>query len=207
MATTSEYGARYPYLINASRLAEDVMHNARLAAITISRIAIPLRLKPGNSVLDVGCCLGTTGHFLSKGGIKAYGLDLNINAIEEGHRIWSNDKKNYTFVANSQAIPFPDASFTSVISQDVLEHVSDPDTLDIVFNEMCRVVKGKRMFHKITTLEDTKNIHADSTHHLKWTEDQWQTWFLDKGWQTISSPTRHFPGRGISYGNFLLQKI
>jgi len=36
MATSSEYGSEYPFLTNASSRAKDVIHNARLAAITLS---------------------------------------------------------------------------------------------------------------------------------------------------------------------------
>jgi len=201
---TQEYGRNYPFLINSVSNSRKIRQQARLAILTYNRIAIPLKLKPGSRVLDIGCCLGTTGHYLKYVGVKTIGIDINFEAIEQGRSIWGKEKCNQTFVAEGGRLPFPDRSFATVISQDVLEHISNETALERVFSEITRVLDGNKMFHKITTLDDKRNIHADDTHHIKWTESRWQRWFIGKGWQVINSPTKHFPGRNISYGNFLL---
>jgi len=201
------YTGEYAFLKKAKKDLSDPRKRARLAGIAYLRIAHPLHLLPGDKVLDIGCCLGTTGHFLKYLGVDTTGIDVNFAALRQGIQSWGKEGHNNRVAASTIALPFRDGIFKSVFSQDVLEHMTNEAELTQAFEQMCRVCAGPLMLHKITTLEDKKNIDVDPTHHIKWTESQWSEWFGQKGWRVTQTPSKHFPGKSVSYGNFLIERV
>jgi SAM-dependent methyltransferase len=73
-------------------------------------------LGPGR-VLDLGCGVGHSYHRLAPR--DTVGVDLDPNALEGQAR--------ETVVADMRALPFDDASFSSVIAIQSIEHVPDPE--------------------------------------------------------------------------------
>lgn len=91
----------------------------------------------GFKVLDFGCGAAKTLQLLVKAGVDAYGCDVFYEGGDVSSLIPSelNDR-----VRRSEAghIPFDDATFDLVMSNQVLEHVSD---LNQVLSEIARVLK------------------------------------------------------------------
>lgn len=90
-------------------------------------------------ILDVGCGDGHFGSLLLPGGVDA-GIDPSPESIAEAARrgVYRDLR-----VASACELPFPDASFSSVVSNCVLEHVPD---LGSALDEIARVLKPGGFF-------------------------------------------------------------
>jgi ubiquinone/menaquinone biosynthesis C-methylase UbiE len=99
-------------------------------------------LKPGVSVLDLGCGPGTItvdiARRVSPGRVTGVDIAESIVEAARGHAE-DNGVRNATFsVADAYALPFPDASFDIVHAHQVLQHLARPvDAL----REALRVLK------------------------------------------------------------------
>jgi cyclopropane fatty-acyl-phospholipid synthase-like methyltransferase len=203
------YDGTYPYFKDSLANTENFRHEVRTAVRDYLRVWLPLRLVPGTKLLDVGSNIGGLGHFLKFSGVHTTGVDLNLDAIRAGRNIYGSERTNRSFIADGKYLPFKSNSFDAIVSQDMLEHVPNQEDLTQIFTEMDRVLKPNRdkMFHKITVLEDEENIHADESHSIKWTTQEWYTFFTSRGWKVLGNPTKHFPiMSSISYGNFLVRR-
>lgn len=93
-------------------------------------------LTPKGSVLDVGCGDGLLLQMLKERGIEAQGVDISDVAVDVC------TKKGFTVQQNdftTDALPFGEGTFDTVIALDVLEHVYNPENL---LSEMNRVAKS-----------------------------------------------------------------
>jgi glycosyltransferase involved in cell wall biosynthesis len=77
-------------------------------------------IAPGSRVLDIGCGAGYIGRELEKRGCTVAGIDI---ATEEKTSLLQRFKK---IDLNTDAIPFPIASFDTLLVLDVLEHLDLP---------------------------------------------------------------------------------
>jgi len=111
------------YLQGMLGKTESLSYNAWLATRAYLEVLFPLKLKPSQSLLDVGCCLGNLGHYLQFTGIKTTGIDINIEALREGRALFDQREKNKYIQADTIAIPFSKDAFNAVVSQDLLEHL------------------------------------------------------------------------------------
>jgi SAM-dependent methyltransferase len=73
------------------------------------------RLLPPGRVLDLGCGVGHSFHLLAPR--ETVGVDIDAGALA------GQDRE--THVADMRSLPFPDASFASVLSVQSIEHVPD----------------------------------------------------------------------------------
>jgi SAM-dependent methyltransferase len=85
-------------------------------------------LLPAGRVLDLGCGVGHSYRELEPR--TSVGLDVDAGALAGQERA--------TVRADMRAIPFPDASFASVLAVHSIEHVPDPET---VLGEIARVLE------------------------------------------------------------------
>ena len=106
-----------------------------------------IRLGPnlsGLRVLDVGCGGGILTEELLRQGILATGVDLAERALccAAAH---ARDESLIPFYARARAerLPFPDATFSAVLSTDFLEHVQD---MRAVVREAARVLAPGGLF-------------------------------------------------------------
>ena len=204
-----KYGPDYPYI---STTLERQKHKGTVIKETLRtflRIDLPLRLVPGDRLLDLGCGIGTIGSHLQPLGIKVYGVDINLHAINAGRKIINGPNSRRSLVATLSDLPFPSGFVKAVVSQDVLEHMQDETELIASLKEMERVSAERRMFHKITVLEDP-NIDLDETHNIKWPTEVWSEFFQRHGWNVIAPIERSLKIPGVrtfhSIGNYLLEK-
>jgi ubiquinone/menaquinone biosynthesis C-methylase UbiE len=118
-------------------------HKRRTAAKDAAHL-LP-HLKPGMTLLDVGCGPGTItcsfAPYISPGG-RIVGIDPSASVIREAQEYASEQGVSTNTVSFQQAdggsLPFEDGSFDVVHSHQVLLHVKDPISL---LREMARVVR------------------------------------------------------------------
>ncbi len=108
-------------------------------------IARWLNMKPGMTVVDVGCGLGylgyTYGEFFGEGG-KYYGLDSSEKLVEEAAELsgnWAVGGKAHFESGDAYNLPFEDNFADIVICQTLLIHLDRPVE---VLKEMKRIAKS-----------------------------------------------------------------
>lgn len=105
----------------------------------ISAALLGNRLRGGGRVLDAGCGTGGYLHWLvEKGSFTGLaGIDVASDAIDYARtRVPAAD----LHIAPLSRLPFPDASFDLVVTNDVVQHVDEAE-LDESFAELRRVLR------------------------------------------------------------------
>jgi ubiquinone/menaquinone biosynthesis C-methylase UbiE len=94
----------------------------------------------GETLLEVGCGIGTDLVRFARGGAKVTGVDLSQTAIDLAARNFAvHDVTPVELrVANGEALPYPDASFDHVYGHGVIQYTADPAQL---IRECHRVLK------------------------------------------------------------------
>lgn len=121
-------------------------------------------VRPGASVLDVGCGAGVLA-LLKRKGVMLTGVDLSSGCTEVALRNGYDD----AHVAKLTSLPFNDHCFDYVVSLDVLGHVEFDDK-DPVLAEIRRVLKPDGVtLHGIETMnrEQQKDYHEMSEAELR----------------------------------------
>jgi len=102
------------------------------------------RLRPGESVLDVGCGTGTLAIAAKREvGVAGsiVGLDASAEMIERARSKAARASVDATFVDGAaQSLPFADASFDCVLGTLMLHHLSKPARIEF-FREARRVLR------------------------------------------------------------------
>lgn len=141
---------------SASKAPGLVLHHAKLYDFTVwlmtfgrerafrEKILRLARLKPGESVLDVGCGTGSLAivakrHVGSTGIVK--GIDASPEMIARAEKKAARARTEVPFQQGlAQALPFPDAQFDVVVTTVVLHHLSR-HACEECATEMRRVLK------------------------------------------------------------------
>jgi ubiquinone/menaquinone biosynthesis C-methylase UbiE len=111
----------------------------RAATVDLARLAA---IGPGDRVLDLGCGVGGPSRYLAKTfGCRVVGLDLTPEFCEAAEmltrRTGLSDRVEFC-QGNALAMPFEDASFDVVWTQNVVMNIADRDRL---YREVHRVLK------------------------------------------------------------------
>ncbi|MBU8932630.1 MAG: methyltransferase domain-containing protein [candidate division Zixibacteria bacterium] len=108
------------------------------------RIAGFYGLRPGMTVLDVGCGLGFLGRnywgFFGEGG-HYIGVDVSPDLLEQarkGSSEWADGGEASFTAGDVYSLPFADNTIDAVMCQTLLMHLKDPEQ---ALREMIRVVK------------------------------------------------------------------
>lgn len=160
----------------------------------------------GKTVLDLGCAGGFMTEALDDRGARATGIDPAEEAIAAA-RAHAADRRIAYHVGVGEALPYPEASFDSVVCVDVLEHVRD---LGQVVREIARVLKPGGMLcydtinrnplaslTVVTLAEDVLRLLPRGTHDPKMfiKPDELLTHFVDAG--LVAGEMTGFGPRGI----------
>lgn len=130
-----------------------------------------------DTVLDVGCGIGD---FLG-----AYpdtvGIDINPYAVAH-----CNHSGHEAYITNGEMFPFNDETFSGLIMDNVLEHISHPEKL---FNECRRVLTQRGIM--IIGVPGKKGYHVDPTHKVFYSADDLKKSVFQFGFMHIH--TMHVP--------------
>lgn len=95
----------------------------------------------GHKVLDIGCGFGYGSKMLFDSNRDVTSMDVSDKAIEYAKKKYPGPKY---ICADASVLPFPDSTFDSVTTFDVIEHLKVPEDL---LPEIYRVLKpGGTMF-------------------------------------------------------------
>jgi SAM-dependent methyltransferase len=134
-------------------------------------------LKPGNSILDVGCGKAFLLYEFTQAmpGVKVQGLDISRYGIEHA----KPEVRPFLEMGNATKLPFPDHSFDLVISITTFHNLYCYE-LDKALREVERV--GRR--HKYIVVESYRN-EEEKANLLYWqltcemfcTPQEWEWWY------------------------------
>jgi tellurite methyltransferase len=127
------------------------------------------RYKPGDIMLDAGSGYGRNLHWFLGNGIPIYGVDRDINAINELQQRYPAVADRFS-QAGVEKLPFDDARFDHIISSAVLHFARDTAHFDQMSAEMVRVLKpGGTLFIRMTSdigIEDKVRPVADGVYNI-----------------------------------------
>jgi 2-polyprenyl-3-methyl-5-hydroxy-6-metoxy-1,4-benzoquinol methylase len=120
-------------------------------------------LQPGERILEIGCGIGTVVAELARQGYDVTGTDISQVAIEYGRAKYGNIRLE---VQPAEELPYADATFDTVLSFDLFEHIA---RIDRHVDEVHRVLKpmGHYLFQ---TPNKLSNVVAETLVYksLKW---------------------------------------
>jgi ubiquinone/menaquinone biosynthesis C-methylase UbiE len=93
-------------------------------------------LKPGMTVLELGCGTGSFTRELARSGADVVAIDVSLELLEIAKANSSAPNVQYQ-IQNAYALSYPDAIFDSVVGSSVLHHLEIEDAL----REIYRVLK------------------------------------------------------------------
>jgi len=151
------------------------------------------QVKPEDTILDLGAGAGIIGAMNFKGiADKVYGIDLDPRVLDNPYL---DEKK----ISNANEIPYPDAKFDLVFSDNVLEHLDEPL---LVFEEVYRVLKpgGTFLFKTpnkyhyvplVSTLTPHKFHQWVNRHRGRKSEDTFPTFYKANSVRQIKNLIKH----------------
>jgi ubiquinone/menaquinone biosynthesis C-methylase UbiE len=115
----------------------------------------------GKKVLDVACGMGYGSYFLAEVASQVTGIDFDRATIEHAHRYYKRSNLTY-LVGDAMILPFPKASYDTVVSFETLEHLSD---IPLFLGEVCRVLKPNGRYVVSTPIVRKTTRKPKNPHH------------------------------------------
>ena len=112
----------------------------------LNRIREEVDITQYKRVLDLGCGTGALLYVLQDLGIEVVGVDSSSGMLKQAGRKLEGTEVELIKISPSERLPFDDDSFDLVISSYVL-HGLKPKEREKLYKELCRVSKGKIIFH------------------------------------------------------------
>ncbi len=153
-------------------------------------------LDNSKKVIDIGSGTGDVAYLLKQQGIDVTPVDV---ADFHGPRLVK------PVIYDGSKLPFPDKSFDIALLLMVLHHTSNPN---VVFSEAARVAKEiivietsyttpiNRWFTIVSdAIDNLQNIHWSSYK----TDQEWQKFFRDKGFQIVETHRYHDHNFGLPF--------
>ncbi|MBU4337872.1 MAG: class I SAM-dependent methyltransferase [Actinobacteria bacterium] len=101
-------------------------------------------LYQGGTALEIGCGAGfSSAHIARQYRISVVGTDAEADRVETARRKNSEVDRLSFLVADATALPFEDAAFDLVLSQNVFHHIPD---WQAAAEEVARVIRPRGMF-------------------------------------------------------------
>ncbi|MBE6936286.1 MAG: class I SAM-dependent methyltransferase [Ruminococcaceae bacterium] len=124
----------------------------------------------GKRVLDMGCgAAGKSLYYVSRGAKHVTGVEIVEHYQAEAEALAESlgFSDRFTFVsASALSLPFPDGSFDTIIMNDFMEHVSDPEG---VLQESLRLLApGGRIFINFPPYYHPYGAHLSDVINMPW---------------------------------------
>ncbi len=124
----------------------------------------------GKTVLDIGCGAGGKSlYYITLGAKHVYGVDVVASYKEESEALAKtlNLSDQFTFIhADAKNLPYPDNSFDTIIMNDAMEHVGEPEA---VLKEVLRVLtKGGRVYINFPPYNHPFGAHLSDAINIPW---------------------------------------
>ena len=150
----------------------------------------PEEMFRGKDVLDIGCGAGgKTMYYASLGAGSITGIDVVEHYREEAEALAGQLGYGgiFTFVCGDAAnMSFPDCSFDTVIMNDAMEHVADPEA---VLAEVSRVLKpGGRLFVNFPPYNHPFGAHLSDLIGIPWVHVFFSDKTLIKAYKILCRP-------------------
>ena len=133
-------------------------------------IFTPEEMFGGKEILDMGCgAAGKSLYYASLGAAHVVGVDIveryEAEATALAEKLGYSDV--FKFVrASADSLPFPDGSFDTVIMNDFMEHISNPEA---ALKEAIRLLKKDgRIFINFPPYYHPTGAHLSDTIHMPW---------------------------------------
>jgi ubiquinone/menaquinone biosynthesis C-methylase UbiE len=139
--------------------------------LRVELIIDALKPSPGETILDIGCGVGTFAFHAAKSGAITTGIDYSPESIKTAKEITARYKLSGSvqyIVGSAFELPFKDSSFDKIVTADFIEHITD-DEKHILCREMRRVLKQNGsavIFTPNKTREDIALIINTIKHHI-----------------------------------------
>lgn len=150
-----------------------------------------LRVRDGDTVLDVGCARGYLVKALRMRGVNAFGYDTSEWAIA------NCDEAVKGYVSNE----LPDGKFDHVVMKDVAEHIEPEDLVQLLRSLLDKTRKSLLLIVPLTA--EVNGIYlrpednADLSHVIRWPLQQWLHFInvvVGGPCDDIVSGSWHYPG-------------
>jgi ubiquinone/menaquinone biosynthesis C-methylase UbiE len=110
----------------------------------VDKLLVDAALPSGGSALEIGCGAGfSSAHIATKYKMRVVGTDVETHRIETARRKNGDNDRLSFLVADATALPFEDASFDLVLSQNVFHHIPD---WRAAAEEVARVIRPGGLF-------------------------------------------------------------
>ncbi len=151
----------------ASRFTRQDKNDLRASLLDI------MKLKPISKILDLSCGITQICNELRALGFEAIGIDVSEKVIKycQGNRDGDNQVKT------AFNLPFKDNEFDTLISIDLMEHISEVD-LSLVIQEIYRVT-SRQVYLRLGGFKNHKDKGMQTIKSRKW----WETFFMKHGFR------------------------
>ena len=129
----------------------------------VNKIINYYKLKPGVSVLEIGCAKGFLIYEFYKKGMSIAGIDLSSYAVKNALA----ETKQFLVQGSCEQLPWKTDSFDLVISKDTLPHLR-LEQLPLAISEVERVSRNNNIFLEIGVTNDVHGRELMKT----WDETQ-----------------------------------
>lgn len=130
----------------------------------------PAEMFLDKEVLDMGCgAAGKSIYYASLGAKMVVGVDIvphyEAEANELAAKLGYADKFRFV-LASADSLPFPDESFDTVIMNDFMEHISNPEAALLEARRLLK--KDGRIFINFPPYYHPTGAHLSDTIHMPW---------------------------------------
>jgi SAM-dependent methyltransferase len=153
---------------NAAPAPDDfeLRHEFGNAEANLAFLEATAALTPGTALLEIGSGTGALLRHLLRQRLAARGVEISAERIAEGRRLYGELPIEKV---DGVALPFADASFDTVLSFDVFEHIRDSDAH---LREVRRVLKaGGRYLLQTPNKWTNAPFETLRWRSLRWRED------------------------------------
>lgn len=165
-----ENGSYHWTVLSANPFRKNIIHLGRYQ-VTKSLLEEALYGIQGKSVLDLGCGDGVLSYHIARSGGFVSGVDLCEYAIEYAKKQTAQRGISINFsVQDACATAFLTSSFDAVVSNEVIEHLDEPERL---LREIERVLKPGGIAVISTPIRVTKKP-LDPHHAHEWFQEDFQ---------------------------------